>query len=39
MRKAQKSGQKKIGRSKRTKDQKLSAFVRGKITGEKYFKK
>ena len=34
-----KGGQRKIGRSKRAKDQLLSAFVRGKISGEEYFKK
>lgn len=33
-----KGGQGKIGRSKRVKDQSLSAFVRGKITGEQYLK-
>jgi hypothetical protein len=31
-------GQRKIGRSKRIKDQNLSAFVRGKISAETYFK-
>jgi len=33
-----KGGAGKIGRSKRVKDNNLSAFVRGKITGEQYFK-
>jgi hypothetical protein len=34
-----KKGSKKIGRSKRAKDQLLSAFVRNKISGEEYLKK
>ena len=34
-----KGGQRKIGRSKRVKNQLLSAFVRGKISGEDYFRK
>lgn len=34
-----KGGAKKIGRNKRSKDQKMSAYVRGKITFEQYLKK
>jgi len=34
-----KGGMAKIGRSKRVKDQLLSNFVRGNITGEEYLKK
>ncbi len=33
-----KGGAGKIGRSKRIKDNNLSAFIRGKITGEQYLK-
>lgn len=34
-----KGGAGKIGRSKRSKDQNLSAFVKDKITAEVYFKR
>ena len=33
-----KGGSRKHGRNKRAKDQATSAYVRGKITAEKYFK-
>lgn len=34
-----KGGQRKIGRSKRPKDQAMSSFVRGRISAEEYFKR
>ena len=34
-----KGGMAKIGRSKRTKDQAMSSYVRGKITFEQYLKR
>lgn len=33
-----KGGMKKIGRSKRSKDQEMSSFIRNLITADKYFK-